>query len=647
MVLLRICQPFEDEDFWDYVKRLAEINYYERPSMITEIAQMHKYKSFSNMVFSNDIEIVKISELSGVSEEKLRALLYPEIEGNKQYNLFSGMPVQRFSLKNSPSKVCPQCLKEHGCSRQIWNITAYTGCAVHHVRMIDTCPSCGNGLSCLRPKTCECRCGFDLTTIEGATLSLAEIDVCTHIYDLVYQNHREGGCLNHLKLGSYLKLLDFMAAQIAGVCVTSGNFLSTKTLEQGHEFVVQAHQIFTNWPNNFYKFLLELKGRNFEGSRYKRATGLVKDFGAFYIPLYEHFQSAEFDFLRDAFEENLTHWDGGYIKESNLAFSKKLQEKIKFIGINEAAAKLKMAPKRVKRLLETGYLQGNEIPIENTTIFRIDKSSVKELKDILETAISPRQVSKSLKISCNVVLELLRRDLLEPYMGKTVLDDDFKWLILPGTVDDFFNKIRSQIKSPTNMHKKFIDIKEAIHKLKPVKYGYPDLIAAIFAGDISPCAESEEQGLERFWFLEEDIRNFIDAKYAAIKNDSFSLEEAAAEMRVKIKTLRLWANKGLLDAVQPHTTGYSWWTIYRWNIDEFKEKYVLGAPIARSCGMSPGKLVKTLAQMEIYPVSGNTVDGGLQYLFRKSDLEQAGYDTSVSWGADGKYRSWDKDTCAS
>jgi hypothetical protein len=52
----------------------------------------------------------------------------------------------------------------------------------------------------------------------------------------------------------------------------------------------------------------------------------------------------------------------------------------------------------------------------------------------------------------------------------------------------------------------------------------------------------------------------------------------------------------------------------------FKSNYVAACSLAREIGTSSSFLVQTLKTQNIYPVSGKSIDGGLQDIFRRADL---------------------------
>lgn len=637
--LLRVCEPYNDESLFSFIIRLAKFNSYERPYVLSEIAQMHKYRAVWHMVFSHKTNLQKLSDLTGIAEANLRSLTYPDIDGKSERVLFNGQVVYRNLFKNWPAKLCPECLAQESYHRQIWDIASYTTCAEHGIPLIDRCPECNKRITWTREEINFCACGFDFTKVVSPELPQGDRKVFEHINSLVYQGYYSSGQLQHLSIGSLLRLIDFMAAQLAGQCDTRGLFLSQKSLSVRNKCVIEAYKIFDDWPNNFIQFLGNVKNKEKVGSRYCRTTGLVKDFGTFYIPLYQSFTEPEFEFIQQEFQEYLKKWDGGYVRKGDLPYSEDVREDMQFTGINEASRILQVAPKRIIRFLEAGYLTGSVVEQGGTTLYRIDNESIKKFKELFKSALSRTDVAQILGIGGMSVIELAKAGLIKLFMGKTVHEDDYKWLFLPGDVQEFIDRIRLSVKADDSGSSS-ISFQEAMDKLNAVQYSYADVISSIFVGKIVPCAAGESGRLLDLKFAEDHINELMNCKFNDIKGDSLSLDEAAQELRVKQKSMRIWLRRGLLKGTPPKANGQRWWSISREAIEEFKSDYVIIAPIARHHKLSPGKLVRVLTEAGVNAVSGPAIDKCLQYIYLKSDIERAGYNTDFAWDTSESYRGW-------
>lgn len=630
--LLRVCHPIEDESFLGFLIRLAEVNHYERPGILNQIAQSHKYISQPRIALTKELHLGQLSKMTGIDEEKIRMLTYPDISDNGMQNLFAGHKVGRSAIKVSHAKICPKCLTEKPYMRKIWDLAAYTTCAIHNVRLINVCPSCNKKISWARGKVTECSCGFDFTNANLEAVTDDEAAFSRHIFNIVYNmSEKNQGALAHLSLGELLRFIDFMAAQMADITNAGGQFLHPRTLSEIHNYVVEAYKVFCDWPSNFNQFLNNLRDKPRKRLVYQRKTGIVKELGPFYIPLYRHFSQPEYDFIRKSFEDYLIEWDGGYLRESDMAFSERLRRESRYVGINEAARLLEMAPKRIRRLLEAGYLQGSSVVAGKTTLYRIEKLSLNTLKAILDNKLSQNDVAKKLGVTIETLRRLAEADLVRPLQGKTISNDDYEWVYLPQHVDGFLNKIRAAVKE-SDEGVRTVTLAEVIQRSKVFKYSYLEIISDILLGNLNIYGESLNEGLGSIVFNADEIDELIKTKSIEAKAGASTLEEAAESLQVKTKSLRIWANKGFLVTLSGRNRQ---WSITSDQLESFKDKYVITAPIARFHGMAPGKLVKILDSLGIHPVSDQ-----YQYLFLKEDVEKAGLDCSVAWEKDSPYRSW-------
>jgi hypothetical protein len=75
------------------------------------------------------------------------------------------------------------------------------------------------------------------------------------------------------------------------------------------------------------------------------------------------------------------------------------------------------------------------------------------------------------------------------------------------------------------------------------------------------------------------------------------------------------------------------------DLDLFNSTYVLSAKVAARPGTISGHLTRLLTTQGIQPISGPKVDGGRQYVFRKSDLDAINADELVSAGSRPNPRS--------
>ncbi len=144
--LLVRAKPEKDESFMGFVLRLTDINTFTSPFWILERLgdyqdALHAGCSF---VLGAQMNLVPLSELTGVDEKELESLRYPPVRVNSHFDehWFHGSAVSIYMLRMRHPKVCPACLKQANYCRNVWDLAPATVCAIHSCLLLDECPNC-------------------------------------------------------------------------------------------------------------------------------------------------------------------------------------------------------------------------------------------------------------------------------------------------------------------------------------------------------------------------------------------------------------------------------------------------------------------------------------------------------------------------
>lgn len=106
-------------------------------------------------------DIDRLAHLAGVSRDPLSRLLRHRCShhGRREF-LFCGQRWQSVTaLRVRALQVCPECLREQGRCRAIWELAGVPLCAVHGRVLVDRCEHCQRVLDWRRPAVDVCRCG--------------------------------------------------------------------------------------------------------------------------------------------------------------------------------------------------------------------------------------------------------------------------------------------------------------------------------------------------------------------------------------------------------------------------------------------------------------------------------------------------------
>ena len=98
-------------------------------------------------------------------------------------------------------RVCPQCLREDGGSRQVpyrrvfWELSMFSVCPAHGSELIRNCPKCGILLSFDLASPLFCLCGFDLRRCKEYRATAADRKGERHLADLLTKKARRNPLL--------------------------------------------------------------------------------------------------------------------------------------------------------------------------------------------------------------------------------------------------------------------------------------------------------------------------------------------------------------------------------------------------------------------------------------------------------------------
>ena len=141
---------------------------------------------------------------------------------------------------------------------------------------------------------------------------------------------------------------------------------------------------------------------------------------------------------------------------------------------------------------------------------------------------------------------------------------------------------------------------------------------AVLAGKLAPQAvDAKAQGygaccFEPQWILET----------LGFTGQTMSVKEAADKLGVKQQVAYEWVRRGLLRTVAGTTKAEAGSRITPEALDYFRKEYVTGVELAATVGSrSRRHSSPQLMELGLTPVSGPSVDGARQYLFRRADAE--------------------------
>ena len=370
--LLRTPRPHSDGSLRGLQLMATEENGYESPSLLISLADL-KEDCRTNITIYTEPRWKSLSEMLNLEIPTLQDLAcLSGIEGTppKYYNMF-GHVIPKYAVRISRPKICPECLRHSSYIRKIWDLAAFTVCPEHGIQLMDECPSCGKAISWSRGKVSVCTCGQDWRELfppeaydSEKILSRLIWQVCglsmsdKSSTDLTGDGRSEHGDTNNnplstVSLGELLASVYFIVGLQHGVIDTTGKQYAVKLSNKDlHEALTNAAAVFEDWPNNYYKFIEECRGNITMGSG---QSGIYKDFGRMYDPLFVRKNNPLPEFMREEFKKYITtHWDGGYAGKCGNLSEEDLSTKT-YMTKHEAARHLLVAAKTVDLLHKNGH----------------------------------------------------------------------------------------------------------------------------------------------------------------------------------------------------------------------------------------------------------------------------------------------------
>jgi len=619
--LLRTDRPKPDESPLGFIARLAELNDYDSPLWIINLAEMRDSKQRKGYAFivNKQIDLAGLSHLTQVSIAELQQLLYPP--GEEKKNIVFGNYLPRYNIRFNSPKICPSCFRESGYIRKLWELSAVTCCPVHKCMLIDTCPHCHQRIR-WNNRISSCSCGFRWDQAIPQQVAEQETALSEQIFTLCGQHESISPLiketpLNYLNLENLLKAMFFIAGQLVNRTDTTGKFVATlKDNEKRHSLLSMALSVFMNWPSNYFELLDQITQRQTTSSC---VTGIGHDFGYFYPNLYKEMSSL--DFLKKSFEEYLyINWNNGYVNKK-LKIENIDLDKRGYVSKIEAAKILKIEHEGINRLMTQGKLAGFKKKAKNRTIYLIEKESLYSLKEAFSNAISFKEARAFLSVGENTLINLLESGLIKPLRGPGE-DGCFRWKFTRESLESFLVGIEPRKVTVNRVIKETISFNKALKKLIFLGIETADFIKLIHQNIILPCGcDNNKKGLQRLLFFTSDILDYINNQVLLTrKSDSYSIREVSNMLDDGGQSTYILHKKGFFGEIVKGRFGSS--TISQEAIENFKAKYVFTAALAKEIGVSSRFLIEQLCKRGIVPVSGPKINGSPKYLFRKEDIEK-------------------------
>lgn len=650
--LLRRSSLQPGESLPSLLRRLGEANFYDPPTIMNRLCmrELHERQIFDNLMAPYEDKTFEVlASVTGIDPRDLYASSYHRFAGiltrpsdptltlnvdsiGEVPSLSAEIRRQRVRLE-ARAQFCPECLSEAKYHRLIWSPISVTACLSHCCLLMDRCPSCELATTVNDVVDAQCRnCGFDLkqqwsTKIEGDELGLS----CQR----VLQAWLTGGPVQQISsslslpnedirallavmddLSSSINLLQFEWHYLHSIQMKdtehhlerNGKHFPTPTLYCSY---ATAFKAFLDWPNGFYRFLNEFRGRNPSG----RVMPLSKELYIIYPSRLKHsWQGPAFRFIQDAFDDYVMEiypLTRSVMRSARYRTKLDLTDNFAYLSYAQAAKLLGTSSRAIKRLVETGYLSSTSIGD------CVARAEILSLRNNWSNGFSLKDTAEILGLSAELVVGLTKLGMLKVDRDPA-LDEGFDWLFSANAIRDCRGAIMSNVLTSSFPDKQALDLTEASRVLFAVGLNAAGILHRVAIGKLRCYRNANDQvNLGNIFFSATDIQKCSEA--VRREKEWVRRHDIARLMGVKASVASRWVKAGLL---LPVATFGNQKYFDSTTVSQFVNGYVFSEEAARVIGVGRSVIEKWAREGRLKPVSGPEIDGCHRYLFKREDVER-------------------------
>ncbi len=234
----------------------------------------------------------------------------------------------------------------------------------------------------------------------------------------------------------------------------------------------------------------------------------------------------------------------------------------------------------------------------------------------LEPFATMRELPEMLGTSPHNVLLLIKRGLLD---GRRAFADRklAEWVVPTASVDQLLQRIAKSPRLLRSSDAPLTDWNDYCQHPPAARIGgFVGVVNALLAGEITAVSTL---GDHRFINLQIDPRSRTSPE---VNSESISVAQAAAQLNTYSDVIYRLLKTSLLTSTSVVVGGKRNMVIAKGDLEDFRQTYVIASELARAWSVNVTNLSDRLRDAGIQPVSGPKVDGGLLFVFRRSDVEK-------------------------
>lgn len=611
--LLRRPEPFSDESMIGYLTRLSYTNGYENLNPILALLDD------SNFVFTphrarnlcmGKFNIEQLSYLTDKPQETFYNLIFQPNPPGEIQNFKVGLANISDELMNfrNPA-VCIQCLKESYYHRKIWTVSTYTVCLKHLSLLQDTCSTCNAVFSWSKTDFLRCRCGSELKIENLKQVKRYE----TLLAQMTAQAINGNIIIGHPLITDMQSLyaiihLGFMLCNRFPWSHTKFD-ISRQITSIRHIQLLNAFKPFSNWPESFHQFLAKIVAKNRTiYPTFSKSALLFRLSMALDRFLLKNLRPSLFHLIEQEFRKFIHS-----IYPSQILLETKSKDPIPEILLSKEETKnmLSISKTRFNELIKIYFKKSSldeKYPLRK----------VNELKKLLLRLVTLKQAANILNLSEYNTINLLKKGIITTFFN-TDPDSHKEILIDAKELNDLLTTIEGLVK-PKLIHDEvpflFYIRKYNLQSGRTLH----ELINGVLEGHLPIVRFDKEEGLMGIFFSKRELLQFIDFR---IKNEIklLNINDVIIKLNSYRDAVYRIMSVGLLKYnMEKINTKKAQRYVLEEELTRFKNKYILPNEISEIFQTNATNITERLKHLEIYPVSGPTIDNGLIYIFERKDI---------------------------
>lgn len=601
--LLLVPQPQNGESLKSFLLRLSMENHYDYISWIYELSNLKRNSTY--LLSPHKSDLIHLSDLVGIPCNELWKLTFVNEFNDYLSKDYYTQVIYRNGIINKHSKVCPICISDDKYEQKIWDLKINLACNKHKILLINKCSKCHNLILSKRNNIEYCMCGFPLGELPRIHANKTLVEMAK----LLQQSQKKKNTsvtnnynpLYNLSLIHMVSLLTFFSRQLTIYfeCekFSNNNF---STSDKFQKLIIDAFEIFMQWPNNFYSLLNDIRSSRMDqkGSRLQ-LSGV-------YIGIHRKFSSREFSFLRDEFY-NFMREDN--TRNHKLVRSKTtLKEGSNFLNSIEITKLLKMKPNTVKVLVRNGILEGDYKDFSSYEQLLIPKESIEKYNALIKENLGLKEVSTYLDINKIKVIELQQQGLIHALLGPET--GSREWLFSKVSVNSLLSNLLNVGIDEDDDLGEVIDFRNASRIASSYGIKIGDFINLILKNVILPNhIQQLHKGLNQLMFEKSKVEKSI--KIWKRKNSCMlNASEISRIIDENYDYVLLWLNAGLIKNNSDNQRK----SVSNKDLLNFQKKYISLKKFSLKMNIHSTKLRRMLLEQNIKPIIGSELEGGYLYL---------------------------------